>query len=175
MMKKHIISVLENSISDLKNKNLLINKYEQEIQELNKKLSENEEYFNNEEENRIKKDNGIKRYEQEIQEINKTLNDYKNKDEEKIYGNILYLETEEEAAEDIAATYEQRDNKARTFARPHNVHDIEESEEEIEESDEEFDEKTKNYMKKLFKKYHDTTEKDTPTKIHQSAKKKYTN
>ena len=50
---------------------MLINKYEQEIQKLNKKINENEEYFNNEEENRIKKDNEIKRYEQEIQELKK--------------------------------------------------------------------------------------------------------
>ena len=34
--KKNIISDLENNISDLKTKNLLINKYEQEIQELKK-------------------------------------------------------------------------------------------------------------------------------------------
>ena len=188
--KKNIISVLENNISDLKNKNLLINKYEQEIQELNKKLNENEEYFNNEEENRIKKDNEIKRYEQEIQELKKKLNDYKNTEEEKIYGNIPYLETEEEAAENIADIYERRDNEARTFAPPHNVDDntrkkdnfddIEESDEEIEESDEEIDEKKKNiyiyiYMKELLKKYDDTREKDTPTKIPQSVKKRYTN
>ena len=132
---------------------MLINKYKQEIPELNKKLNENEEYFNNEEENRIKKDNKIKRYEQEIQELNKKLNDYKNKEEEKIYGNIPYLETEEEAAENIADIYERRDNKARTFAPPHNVDDIEESDEEIEESyeeeeesDEEFTEKVKEYI-----------------------------
>ena len=118
--KKNIISNLENNISDLKNKNLLINKYEQEIQELNKKLNENEEYFNNEEKNRIKKDNKIKRYEREIQELKKKLNDYKNTEE-----NIPYLETEEEAAENIADIYERRDNKARTLAPPHNVDDIE--------------------------------------------------
>ena len=70
-IESELISNLENNISDLKNKNLLINKYEQEIQELNKKLNENEEYFNNEEKNRIKKDNEIKRYEQEIQELKK--------------------------------------------------------------------------------------------------------
>ena len=50
---------------------MLINKYEQEIQELNKKLNENEEYFNNEEKSSIKKDDEIKRYEQEIQELKK--------------------------------------------------------------------------------------------------------
>ena len=148
MIKKNIISNLENNISDLKNKNLLINKYEQQIQELNKKLNENEEYFNNEEKNRIKKDNEIKRYEQETQELNKKLNDYKNTEE-----NIPYLETEEEAAENIVDIYEQRDNKARTFAPPHNVDNIEES-----------DEKTK--------KYDDTRKKDTPTKIPQSVRKK---
>ena len=48
MIKKNTISDLENTMCDLKNKNLLINKYEQEIQELKKQLSENEEYFNNE-------------------------------------------------------------------------------------------------------------------------------
>ena len=90
----------------------------------------------------LKKDNEIKRYEQEIQELNKKLNDYKSKEEEKIYGNIPYLETEEEAAENIADIYERRANKARTFAPPHNVDDIEESDEEIEESDGEFDKKT---------------------------------
>ena len=87
----------------------------------------------------------INKYEQEIQERNKKLNDYKNKEEEKIYGNIPYLETEEEAAENIADIYERRDNKARNFASPHNVDDIEESDEEIEESDEEFNEKERIY------------------------------
>ena len=135
--KKNIISNLENNISDLKNKNLLINKYEQEIQQLNKKLNENEEYFNNEEKNRIKKDNEIKRYEQETQELNKKLNDYKNKEEEKIYGNITYLETEEEAAENITDIYERRDNKAIIFASPHNFDDN--FDEEIKKSDEEID------------------------------------
>ena len=77
--KKNIISDSENNISDLKNKNLLINKYEQEIQELKKQLSEDEEYFNNEEKNRIKRDNKIKRYEQEIQELKKQLNDRRRK------------------------------------------------------------------------------------------------
>ena len=98
---------------------MLINKYEQEIQELKKQLNENEEYFNNEEKNRIKKDNEIKRYEQEIQEIEKQSNDYKKTEEEKIYGNIPYLETEYEAAENIADIYERKDNKVRTFAPTH--------------------------------------------------------
>ena len=78
---------------------MLINEYEQEIQELKKQLIENEEYFNNEEKNRIKKDN-------EIQELKKQLNDYKKTEEEKIYDNIPYLETEEEEAENIADIYE---------------------------------------------------------------------
>ena len=100
---------------------MLINKYEQEIQELKKQLSENEEYFNNEEKNRIKEDNEIKRYEQEIQELKKQLNDYKKTEKEKIYDNIPYLETKEEAAENIADIYERKENKARTFAPKHNV------------------------------------------------------
>ena len=58
----------------------------------------------------LKKDNEIKRYEQEIQELKKQLNDYKMTEEEKIYGNIPYLETEEEAAENIADIYERKDN-----------------------------------------------------------------
>ena len=70
-----------------------------------------------------KNDNEIKRYEQEIQELKKQLSDYKKTKEEKIYGNIPYLETEEEAAENIADIYEQKDNKARTFAPTHNVDD----------------------------------------------------
>ena len=74
---------------------MLINKYEQEIQELKKQLSENEKYFNNEEKTRIQKDN-------EIEELKKQLNDYKKTEEEKIYDNIPHLETEEEAAENIA-------------------------------------------------------------------------
>ena len=86
------------------------------------------------------------------------MNDYKNTEE-----NIPYLETEEEAAENIVDIYERRDNKARTFAPLHNVDDIEES-----------DEKTKKYMKELFKKYDDMREKDTPTKIPQNVKKKVT-
>ena len=102
MIKNNTISDLENTISDLKNKNLLINKYEQEIQEL-------------------KKDNEIKRYGQEIQELKKQLNDYKKAEEEKIYDNIPYLETEEEAAENITDIYKRKGNKARTFPSKHNV------------------------------------------------------
>ena len=64
--------------------------------------------------NRIKKDN-------EIQELKKQLNDYKKTEEEKIYYNIPHLETEEEAAQNIADIYERKDKKARTFAPKHNV------------------------------------------------------
>ena len=123
MTKKNIVH-LKNTISDLKNKNLSINKHKQEIEKLKKQLNENEEYFSNEEKNRIEKDNEIKRYKQEIQELKEKLNDkndYKKTKEEKIYANIPYLETEEEAAENIVDIYEQKDNKARTFAPPYNV------------------------------------------------------
>ena len=68
--KNKNINTLENNIEDLQNKNFEImiekNKYHdelrkinnthnQEIQELEKKLKENEEYFDNYEEHRIKK------------------------------------------------------------------------------------------------------------------------
>ena len=102
---------------------MLIYKYEQEIQELKKQLSENEEYFSNEEKNRIIKDNKIKRYEQEIEELKQKLNDYKKAEKENIYGNIPYLETEEEAAENIEDIYERKDHKARNFAPTQNVDD----------------------------------------------------
>ena len=100
----------KNNISDLENKNLLINKYKQDILKL-KEENENEKHFNDEEENRIKKDNEIKRYKQEIQELKEKLNDKnetsENKEEE-IYDDIPYLETEEEAAERIADFYEKK-------------------------------------------------------------------
>ena len=103
----------------LKNKNLLINKYKQEVQKLKKELSENEKYFNDEEKNRIKRDNEINRYKQEIQELKEKLNDnndtseIKNNDdenkEEEIYDDDLpYLETVEEAAERIADFHEKK-------------------------------------------------------------------
>ena len=56
-----------------------------------------------------------------MQELKKQLNDYKKTEEEKIYDNIPYLETEEEVAENIADIYERKDNKARNFAPKHNV------------------------------------------------------
>ena len=123
MRKKNIVD-LKNTISDLKIKHLSINKHKQEIEKLKKQLNENEEYFSNEEKNRTEKDNKIKRYKQEMQELKEKLNDkndYKKTEEEKIYANIPYLETEEEAAENIADIYERKDNKTITFAPPYNV------------------------------------------------------
>ena len=70
---------------------MLINKYEQEIQKLKKQLSENEEYFNNEEKNRIKKDSKIKRYVQEIQELKKQLNENITKRQKKKKYMIIFL------------------------------------------------------------------------------------
>ena len=83
--------MLENNIKDLEHKNLEImidknkkidelrvinNKYNQKIQELNKQLKENEEYFNNNEKNRIKT-------QEEIKELNE-LNDKLNKEKQKV-------------------------------------------------------------------------------------------
>ena len=73
--KKDDISNLNNIIKDLKNKNLLIRKHEQEILDLKKQLDENEKYFNHEERNRIEKDNEINRYKQKIQELKEKLDD----------------------------------------------------------------------------------------------------
>ena len=75
----------------------------------------------NEEKTRIEKDNENKRYEQKIKKLEEEINDYKEKEEEKTYANIPYLETAEEAAENIANIYEQKNNKARTFALSYNV------------------------------------------------------
>ena len=103
--KNKDIDDLKNNISDLKNKNLLINKYKQEILELKKELSENEKYFNDEEKNRIKKDNEINRYKQEIKELKEKYDasEIKSNDDD-----IPYLETEEEAAERIADFHEKK-------------------------------------------------------------------
>ena len=61
--------------------------------------------------NRIKKNKEINTYKQEIQELKEKLNDKndtsKNKEEE-IYGDITYLETEEEAVERIADFHEKK-------------------------------------------------------------------
>ena len=108
--KKDDISNLNNIIKDLKNKNLLISKHEQEILDLKKQLDENEKYFNDEEKNRIKKDNEINRYKHKIQELKEKLN-YKG-DASKIKSNDIdmpYLETEEEAAERIADFHEKKE------------------------------------------------------------------
>ena len=92
---------------------MLINEYKEKIQELEKQLSENEKYFNNEEKNRIIKDNEINIYKQKIQELKEKLNDkddaskIKSNDDE-IYDDIPYLETEEEAAERIADFHEKK-------------------------------------------------------------------
>ena len=98
---KNDISDLKNIIDDLKNRDLLINKYRQDIKKLRKELSENEKYFNNEEKNRIKKDN-------EIQELKRKLNDKNNTSEIKSNDDMPYLETEEEAAERIADFNEKK-------------------------------------------------------------------
>ena len=93
----------------MKNRNLLINKYKQEIKKLKKELSENEEYFNDEEKDRIKKDNEINRHKQKIQELEEKLNDKNDTSEIKSNDDdIPYLETEEEAAERIADFHEKK-------------------------------------------------------------------
>ena len=97
--KKDDISNLKIIIKDLKNKNLLISKHEQEVLDLKKQLDENKKYFNDEEKNRIKKDNEINRYKQKIQELKEKLDD--KDDASKIKSNdddMHYLETEEGAA-----------------------------------------------------------------------------
>ena len=107
--KKYDIIILNNIIKDLKNKNLLISKHEQEILDLKKQLDENEKYFNDEEKNRIKKDNEINRYKQKIQELKEKLND--KDDASKIKSNdddMPYLETEEDAVERITDFHEKK-------------------------------------------------------------------
>ena len=87
----------------------------------------------------LKKIMKLKDISKEIQELRKQLNDKndcKNTEE-----NIPYLETEEEAAENIADIYERKDNKARTFAPPHNVDNCDDIEDDIEDFD--FDDKRK--------------------------------
>ena len=123
--------IKKNTISDLENTISDLNN-KQEIQELKKQLNENE-----------KKDH-----------------DNKKREEEKIYDNIPYLETEEEAAENIADIYERKDNKARTFAPPHNVDDnarkkdntrkkdnFDDIKDDIEDFDFDFDDKKKRKIK----------------------------
>ena len=107
--KKDDISNLKNIIKDLKNKNLLISKHEQEILDLKKQLDENEKYFKDEEKNKIKKDNEFNRCKQEIEKLKEKLND--KDDASKIKSNdddMPYLETEEETAERIADFHEKK-------------------------------------------------------------------
>ena len=98
MKKKNNIEILEKS--NKKNKSL-INKYKKELQNLKNIIHEEDEFFNNDEKNRIKKDEEINKYKQKIKELEEKLD---NKDD----NNIPYLETEEEAAERIADSYEKK-------------------------------------------------------------------
>ena len=82
--KKKDISDLKDNISDLKNKNLLINKYKKEIQELKEKLNDKDD----------------------TSEIKS--NDDENKKEEIYDDDIPHLETEEEAVERIADFHEKK-------------------------------------------------------------------
>ena len=99
--EKKNIKELENNIKELEKNKSLINKYEKEIQYLKKIINEDEEFFNNEEKNRIKKD-------QEIQELKKKLNDKDVTREIKSNDDITYLETGEKAAEGIADFHEKK-------------------------------------------------------------------
>ena len=101
-----------------------IYKYKQEVQRLKKELNENEKYFNDEEKNILKKIKEIDelnkindRYKQEIRELKEKLNDKDDtseiksnddKNKEEIYTDMLYLETEEEAARRIADFHEKK-------------------------------------------------------------------
>ena len=96
--EKKNIEILEKHYQ--KNKSL-INKYKKEIQDLKNIIHEDEEFFNNDEKNRIKKDEEINKYKQEIKELKEKLD---NKDD----NNTPYLETEEEAAERIADLQEKK-------------------------------------------------------------------
>ena len=74
-------------------------------------MHEDEEFFNNDEKNRIKKDKEINKYKQEIKELKEKLDNkekFDNKDDNKDDNNMPYLETEEEAAERIADYYEKK-------------------------------------------------------------------
>ena len=107
--KKIDISSLKDSFSDLKRKNLIVNKHKKEIEELKKQSNEYENYINDVEKNRIKKVSEINEFkkindkrEQEIKELNEKLEDRNNDDD------MPYLETEEEAAERIADFHEKK-------------------------------------------------------------------
>ena len=99
-MKKNI-KELENNIKELEKNKSLINKYEKGIQYLKKIVNEDEEFFNNEEKNRIKKD-------KKLQEFEKKSNDKDDTREIKSNDDMTYLETEEEAAERIADFHEKK-------------------------------------------------------------------
>ena len=82
MKKNKNIDLLEKNIKDLKNKNISLDKYKQEIQKLEKELDKSKKYFNSEENNGIKKIKEINelsrlndRYKQEIRELKEKLND----------------------------------------------------------------------------------------------------
>ena len=64
-------------------------------------IHEDDEFFNNNEKNRIKKDEEINKYKQKTKELEEKLD---NKDD----NNMPYLETEEEAAERIEDSYEKK-------------------------------------------------------------------
>ena len=83
---------------------MLINKYKKEIQNLENIIYEDGEFFNYDEKNRIKKDEEINKYKQEIIELKEKLY---NKDDNKDDNNMPYVETEEEAAERTADSYEK--------------------------------------------------------------------
>ena len=80
---------------------MLSNKYKKEIQNLENIIHEDEEFFDDDEKNRIKKDEEINKCKQKIKELEEKLD---NKDD----NNMPYLETEEEAEERIADSYEKK-------------------------------------------------------------------
>ena len=87
-------------MNNKKNKSL-IDKYKKEIQNLENIIREDEDSFNNDEENRINKDEEINKYKQEIKELKEKLD---NKDD----NNMPCLETEEEVAQRIADFHEKK-------------------------------------------------------------------
>ena len=108
-MKKKILKLKKKHIIKLEKNKSLINKYKQEIKELIRIIHEDEEFFNNDEKNRIKKDKEINKYKQEIKELKEKLNDKNDMSEIKSNDDDMpYLETEEEAAERIADFHEKK-------------------------------------------------------------------
>ena len=102
------IKILKNNIKELEKNKSLINKYKKERQSLKNRINEDEEFFNNDEKNRIKKNKEINKYKQEIQELKKKLNDKDDTSEIKSNDDMPYLETEEEAAERTADFHEEK-------------------------------------------------------------------